>query len=168
MSGKSAGLRRVKLGDGDRLGNLDRGALVPAPLVAFLRRDRLVHTPGRGHGELFEVVRDLAAQPHRRGDHQPASLRLVLDVVLVPVRAVLVGPADRDAPVLLRLVRVSHVGSGLVGVGVSGGALPGQLPRRDPPHQVHHVGYPVEDLLGSVQRSEQLPFQDADEILRAA
>ena len=116
------GLRVVEVGDRDRLGDLDRGALVPAhePLpLGILLGDRLVHAPRRRHRERLQIVGDLAAQPHRRGDHQPALLRLVLHAaVLVGTRPAVIDPGQRDAPVQLGILSVADVGVGLPGVGV--------------------------------------------------
>ena len=95
------GGRLAQPGDRDQLGDLDRGALVPAhdPLpLGVLLRDRLVDAPCRRHREGFQIVGDLAAQPHRRGNHQPALLRLILGAaVLVSPRPAVINPGQRNA-----------------------------------------------------------------------
>ena len=111
----------AEIGDRDPLGDLDRGPLVPADprLVALRRGHGLVHAPRRGHGERLQVVGDLAAQPHRRGDHQPALLRRVLQAgVLVGPRAAVVNLGQRNAPAGFGVVRVPDVGVGLARVRV--------------------------------------------------
>ena len=69
--------------------------------------------------ERLQVVGDLAAQPHRRGDHQAALLRRVLQAgVLVGPGAAVVNLGQRNAPAGFGIVGVTDVGVGLAGVRV--------------------------------------------------
>ena len=136
-------------------------------LVPLRRGHRLVHAPRRGHGERLQVVGDLAAQPHRRGDHQAALLRRVLQAgVLVGPGAAVVNLGQRNAPAGFGVVRVPDIGIGLARVRVLRIAGAGrQLERRDPPDQVDGVGRAVDDLLGAVHRAEEFPFEDVGQVL---
>ena len=139
---------------------------VERPVSSRLLGDRLVHAPGRGHGERLEVDRGPgSAAPSRRGSSaraaaaRPRSRR-------PRRRRRLVHRGHRHATGLLGVGRVAHVGVGLAGVGVGRvGLAGGELHRRDPADQVHRVGDAVDDLLGAVERAEQLAFEDVGQVL---
>ncbi len=164
--------RGGEIGDRDRGGDLVRRALVAAETrgrllaLAVLVLNRLVGAPGRGDRERVQVIGDLAAQTHRRRDHQTALLWLVLDLVLVRAGAALIHSGHGYTAALGRIDGVTDIGRGVTGTRLSGVVQTVCQPDRgDPADQVCRVRDTFEDLLGAARRSEKFTLQDVGQVL---